>query len=145
MHPYPFHSSTCLSILIWIYPPVHSFIPHLLTCCFPNVNICPSVHPHTHPCILLYSLTNPPTLCLFISLPTQSSLISHSSVHLSFHSYSLPSIHLLIHFLSLSFQLSFTHLLPCTLCLRLHPIISPQHSCPSTSLAALCVKPGLPG
>lgn len=72
IHPYLFHSFVCFSSYGSIHLSTHPFL-HLLTCYFPNLNICPFVRPHTHLCIHwfkpLYSLTNPSTQCLFICLP----------------------------------------------------------------------------
>lgn len=112
---------------------------------FKHLSICPPTCQFMHPPLQPIVLTQTHWLTLFIYLPTQ--LSTHLPVHLSVHFYSLPSIHLLVHFSSYLelFILSiffgpFTHLPFCTL-----PPLPPQHSCPSISLTGPGLKAGLPG
>lgn len=68
----PIHSSLSipfihLPILIWIHPPVHSFIPHLLTHCCPQFkHLC--IYPPTYSSMHSIVLTNPSTLSVHLSI-----------------------------------------------------------------------------
>lgn len=80
----PIHSFLFIPFILSSYGFIHlctHSLPYLLTCYFSNVNICPFVHPCTHSCIhlsnLLYSLRNPSTylVCLSVCPPSHYSAI----------------------------------------------------------------------